>query len=276
MEKKLRLNDEDLEKVANNIRRNLVGARAATLDEYLEAAKSKSVEEIGCYELGVVKSYQRMARFLPDELLEILSRARLYTREEDKIIKGANLEQQSDEDIALLIGRDASSIMFRRIKLGLLRKNLFDWKGNPEVEEDVLATFKEENYDVIAERHGLTRDQIEHRVLRSGLRKMGLRWDDTPWKIDYLVTHYGKKSDATIARHLKLKESQIKCRAVLMGLTKGSHFNWGEHPEAVQYLRDSHRKKSNPQIARDLKLRLCQVENKVRALGLTKGEKELA
>jgi len=65
---------QELEQIASQVRINLVGhAGAATLEEFVEAAREKSVAEIGKFYLWIAKSEPELRRYLPDAVIDVLS-----------------------------------------------------------------------------------------------------------------------------------------------------------------------------------------------------------
>jgi hypothetical protein len=266
--------EKELQHLADDVRVNLVGNNGATLVDFINAARAKKLNEIGCFEAWIIKHEPKAANYLPDEVVEIIS-SRCRKRFRSEWIAEDYISSNLWKGVAWLSARlhvSDKCIYHRIYSEGLTIPKITHRPYSPE-ELDVLnkADLEKITDEEIAAKL-IGRTALSVRRARSKLhrlRKELYDWDAHPEAVKYIQENYQEKSYPEIAEHLGLTTYQVSKKARRLGLQrKEPEYDWDAHPRAAQYIIDNYKNLSYSKIARKLKLTTAQVYGKAQRLGL--------
>lgn len=142
-------------------------------------------------------------------------------KEEDFLIK--NYKTMGDESIAKMLGRTASSILKKRLKLGLNRKDFHIVENPPDKHwtekeiEFLVCNIDELTYEEISGNLGRTVKSVMIKASRMGLITNGSKWSQ---KEDEVLSQYSKRPIVEIAFMLDRSPKAIKHRLKKIGVTR--------------------------------------------------------
>jgi len=175
---------EDEEKLKSLIMTNSVEDCAKLLDRNLSSVKNK------IFRLG-----------LKINIKKIRTDEKLWTKDEEELLKKLTYEKKSVKEIGNILGRSKGSIDFKKMKLGLF---IFRWTD----EEEKLLPELLQKYDrkVISKILNKTQISLENKMGELGLRTINkLNPNEDAWLPDedeFLKNNYEKMTDNFIAECL--------------------------------------------------------------------------
>lgn len=143
------------------------------------------------------------------------------TKEEEFLIK--NFNTCGDETIAIALGRTPSSVLKKRVKLGLHRKDFHIIENQPDRHwtedetEFLVCNIDELTYEEISFKLGRSVKAVMIRSSRLGLITNGSKWSH---KEDEVLKQYSRKTIEEIAFMLDRSPKAIKHRLNKLGITR--------------------------------------------------------
>ena len=214
--------EEDLEKIAEKIRQNLVGEHFS-LEQITYAAKHKNLRDIGFFYVWIVKNEKRMLKYLPNEVVRTISDRISSRLNYDKLINDffRNNCWRGAEFLCSRLYITRKAVRRRATKLGVKLPRLSIYS---QLELSTVASIdiKEVDDDTIMQTLGIQSKNRVYRLRRrvGKLRRITYSWDKNPKSLEYLKANYLTQSAAQIAEDLGLTINQIEKKAWNEGLIK--------------------------------------------------------
>ena len=283
--------DEEIKVIAEDIKRRLAPNGFVELEDLVDAAREKSVQEIGFFQVWVAKHDRRLREILSAKLVSELSRkVGTRFRYDPKTI--AFVRNNAEMGVEWLAGHLYTTINSvgglaerqGRIKIRRMVGRTYSAEEDAVIcNADLTKQRDKDIADLIRQQFGVYRSADAIRRRRESLHKYRrthprYEWNEHPEADAYLIEKFGKESYEQIAIHLGLEKKQVMRRAVRLGLTEQDEnsFRWKDHPGADEYLIAHYKDMdyetlgrnigvTGPYIARKVAKRICALGLKKRA-----------
>lgn len=258
----------ELRELEERIRLSVIGSRGATLDEYIKAAESKSVKDIGYLELWILKNEPLIWRCFPDRVKGILfdkigTFLRFAGKPDKILIENA---QRGVEWLAARLYVKESAVCDRARYIGLkLPKKRHFYK---EEEREFIRENAQMGAKFLAEKIRVTPKSIYH--IASKMHVSIPRHNFKAYSAEEMriVKNANlEESDEQIAGRLYEKTGERRNAVSVskkrrgLGNLRRETFHWDEYPEAFKYIHRNH-----------LRMRYARIREKLNSrynLGLT-------
>ena len=211
----MRLSENELMKIADEVRVRITGGRGVTLEDYASLAESKKGDEIGLFYLWAIRSNPTMGTYFPDNILKILSKKtgrHYYSEEENRLIKENAVRGIKYLSLTLNVPPYCAYKQARLIGVKIPRSDYAFYSADEE--QLVLAAGLNQTDAALAEKlPGRSSRSIQIKRLNAGLKKKDLfYWSKNPEKEKYLLRQYGHQTYDQIADNLGLRYHQVKTK----------------------------------------------------------------
>lgn len=166
----------DRETIAS--RTNILGVKLIAERHRFTEEEDKIIETHAANDIGLAAKLIGVSRGAAEQRARILEfpvprhRFVKYSQKELQMIRKADLEGKSDEEIAkMLVNRTADAVSRKRQQLRKLRKQLFLWRDHPEKWQFVLNHYKTMTFPQIAKKLHLRYSQVMKKAWNEGLVK---------------------------------------------------------------------------------------------------------